>query len=103
MSALVVSGQEFDSEVAQRWGLVDFVTAKGESEATALQLARRIAGYGPLAVANAKRAIRQGGQGDLAAGLAHERELFVQCATSPDFDEGRRAFLEKRSPHFVAY
>lgn len=99
--ALVVSAQEFDVEVAQRWGLVDVVTAKGESEATALSLARTIAGYGPLAVANAKCAIRRGGQRDMAAGLAHEQELFLQCATSADFEEGLRAFLEKRSPRFA--
>jgi enoyl-CoA hydratase len=99
--ALIVSAQEFDVEVAQRWGLVDIVTAKGESEATALSLARTIAGYGPLALANAKRAIRRGGQGDLAAGLAVEQELFLQCATSADFDEGLHAFLQKRTPRFA--
>ena len=99
--ALVVSAQEFDVEVAQRWGLIDIVTAKGESEATALSLARTIAGYGPLAVASARCAIRRGGHGDLATGLANEQELFLQCATSADFDEGLHAFLEKRSPLFA--
>ena len=59
-----------------------------------------MASYGPLAVANAKRAIRFGAEHALAAGLAYERGLFVECATSADFDEGRQAFFEKRAPRF---
>jgi enoyl-CoA hydratase/carnithine racemase len=98
--ALVLGGREIRAEVAQQWGLVDLVTPLREAETTALKLARRMAGYGPLAVANAKRAIRFGAEHELAAGLAYERELFVECAVSADFDEGRRAFFEKRAPRF---
>lgn len=99
--ALVVGALEIDSETAQRWGLVDLVTPKGEAETAALALAQRIAGYGPVAIKNAKQAIRRSVQCDLATGLAYEQDLFVQCAVSQDFDEGLRAFLAKRAPVFA--
>lgn len=96
--ALVLSAREIDAETARIWGLVDEVTPVGVAEATALALAQRIAGYGQLALGEAKRAIHQGADVDLAWGLAQEREAFVRCATSAAFDAGRRAFLEQRAP-----
>jgi enoyl-CoA hydratase/carnithine racemase len=99
--ALVLSARETTIETARMWGLVDLVTPVGEAEATARALAEQIAGYGPLALSEAKHAIRHGVDVDLARGLAQERESFVRCATSADFDEGRRAFIEKRAPLFA--
>lgn len=97
---LVLGAREIDAQTAEQWGLVDVVTPAGESETVALELARSIGEHAPLALAAAKRAIRAGLDLDLPAGLAQERASFVDCATSLDFDEGRRAFLEKRAPVF---
>lgn len=99
--ALVLSAQEISAETARLWGLVDQVTPVAQAEATAIALAHQISCYAPLALAEAKRVIHQGGDVDLAWGLAQEREAFVRCATSTDFDEGRQAFLEQRQPGFV--
>jgi enoyl-CoA hydratase/carnithine racemase len=38
---------------------------------------------------------------DLAAGLARERQIFLEVSRSDDFAEGFSAFLEKRAPHFT--
>ncbi len=97
---MVLGAREIDARTAEQWGLVDIVTPIGAAEATALELAQAIGAYAPLALAAAKRAIRSGLDLDLPAGLAQEIESFVACATSNDFDEGRRAFLEKRAPVF---
>lgn len=97
---LVLGAREIDAQAAEQWGLVDIVTPEGASETTALALARSIGSYAPLALAAAKRAIREGLDLELPAGLARERDNFIACATSTDFDEGRRAFLEKRAPVF---
>ncbi len=98
---LALGAREIDAPTAEQWGLVDVVTPAGEAESTALVMAQSIGAYAPLALANAKRAIRAGVDLDLAAGLAQEIDCFVACVTSRDFDEGRRAFLEKRLPVFV--
>jgi enoyl-CoA hydratase len=98
--AMVLSAREIDAQAAEQWGLVDMLTPVGEAETTALDLARTIGGYAPLALAAAKRAIRGGLDRELSAGIAWERENFIACVTTTDFDEGRRAFMEKRLPVF---
>jgi len=99
--AFVLSAQEIDVETAHRWGLVDTVAAPGAAEVVAMRLARAIARYAPLGLALAKQAIRKGIETDLLEGLAAERESFVRCAISSDFDEGLHAFIEKRPPRFT--
>lgn len=98
--ALVLGAREIDAQTAEQWGLVDVVTPDREALRTALALAHNIENYAPIALAAAKRAIRAGVDLDLPEGLASERDNFIACATSADFDEGRRAFLEKRVPVF---
>ena len=99
--SLVLSAREINAQTAEQWGLVDVVTPEGAAETVALELAHAISAYAPIALASAKRVIRGGLDLDLPTGLAQERAHFVACATSSDFDEGRRAFLEKRAPVFV--
>lgn len=98
--ALVLGAREIDAETARLWGLVDIVTPRGESETTALELAQSIAGYAPVALSAAKRAIRAGDDLPLSDGLAEEQEQFVGCTASSDFVEGVQAFLQKRAPQF---
>ncbi|HEU4785685.1 MAG TPA: enoyl-CoA hydratase/isomerase family protein [Ktedonobacterales bacterium] len=100
MLALVLGAQEIDAETANRWGLVDIVTPRGEAEITARQLAQNIASYAPVALAAAKRAIRDGGDLALPDGLAQEQAHFADCTASSDFAEGLQAFLQKRAPQF---
>jgi len=54
-----------------------------------------------VAVAAIKQSVDGPGREELARGLDHERELFMQVFTSSDASEGVRAFLEKRPPSFV--
>jgi enoyl-CoA hydratase len=98
--ALVLGAREIDTDTAHLWGLVDIVTPRGEAEATAFQLAQNIASYAPVALAAAKRAIRDGGDLALSDGLAQEQAHFVDCTASSDFAEGLQAFLAKRAPQF---
>ncbi|HEX2350553.1 MAG TPA: enoyl-CoA hydratase/isomerase family protein [Ktedonobacterales bacterium] len=97
---MVLGAREINATTAEQWGLVDVVTPAGEAESTALAMAQAIGDYAPIALANAKRAIRAGADLDLSAGLSEEMAHFIACATSRDFDEGRRAFHEKRRPVF---
>jgi enoyl-CoA hydratase/carnithine racemase len=98
--AFVLGAQEINADTAHLWGLVDIVTSGGEAETTALELAQNIASYAPMALAAAKRAIRDGGDLALSDGLAQEQTHFADCTASSDFAEGLQAFLEKRAPQF---
>lgn len=65
-----------------------------------LNLAKRILPNGPLAIKMAKRAINNGNQVSLDAGLAIEEACYDQVIPTRDRMEGLTAFAEKRSPNY---
>jgi enoyl-CoA hydratase / 3-hydroxyacyl-CoA dehydrogenase len=90
-------GDPILAEEAFELGLANRVVDDHELLDSALAWARRLAGQAPLALAQIKRV---SGAGDLAAGLAAERESFASVFASDDAREGIAAFLAKRAPHF---
>ncbi|MFI0369016.1 enoyl-CoA hydratase/isomerase family protein [Actinomadura sp. 1N219] len=97
---LLFSGRVIDTSEALRVGLVEQVFPADEVVAEAVRLARTLAELPAVAVQAAKAAIDQGTALPLAKGLDLERDLFLQTFESEDFEEGFRAFLEKRPPRF---
>jgi cyclohexa-1,5-dienecarbonyl-CoA hydratase len=98
---LVFSGRTIDAAEALAIGLVDQVVPVGESVYdAALALVRRFVGGPAVALAAAKRAIDEGLDGSLAAGLALESRLFAELFATHDRVEGMTAFVEKRKPAF---
>ena len=65
-----------------------------------LEMAGTIAGNAPVAVRQAKQAIRTGMDMGLAAGLSFEIEAYNRTVTTADRREGVAAFNEKRKPDF---
>ena len=66
--------------------------------------AREIAGklaHGPRSVGLIKRAVNRGLFSDLESQLEYEAYLQEIAGKSADYDEGVRAFLEKRAPVFT--
>lgn len=91
---LILTGRQVGADEALRIGLADRVVPSAEVLDEALGLAGSIA-TGPLvAVGYAKRAIDAGLDGDLAAGLDMEQELFVDVFGTDDATAGVRSFLE---------
>jgi enoyl-CoA hydratase/3-hydroxyacyl-CoA dehydrogenase len=91
------TGVTISADDAYEHGLVNRVLPDHELFDTALQWARKLAGQAPVAV----RLIKQvSHHGDLEAGLAAEREAFLEAFTSEDAREGISAFLQKRTPKF---
>ena len=95
---LVLTARKVDAEEAYRLGLVDRLVDAGTAAAEALSLAQQIAANSPVGVRNAKRAMRQGMDAPLAAGLVIEDGAWRATAFSADRAEGVAAFAEKRRP-----
>jgi len=100
---LFLVGRNVDVETAAGWGLVNRVVEPKALEAEALALAGEIAGNAPLSLSGNKRVIREllGARGALAPDVEVELvELRRACFASEDFQEGVRAFAEKRRPRW---
>lgn len=95
---LCYTGAIVGADEAVRIGLVNAVVEPGDLLARVRAVADAIAAHAPLAVADAKRAIRRGA--DLPLGEAHEleRQIFAGLFSTEDQREGMRAFVEKRPP-----
>jgi enoyl-CoA hydratase/carnithine racemase len=91
---LILSGRQVGAEEAERIGLVDRVVPVEGFEEAALAWAAEFAA-GPGAVAGlAKRAIDDGLDLDLAAGLRLEQDLFVESFRTEDSQIGVASFRE---------
>jgi enoyl-CoA hydratase len=97
---LILSGLPFTAAEAEAWGLVNRVVEPPELLETTLEIARRIAGNGPIAVRQAKQAIHRGMQMSLWDGLAFEIEAYNRLVPTEDRREGVLAFNERRKPVF---
>ena len=98
---LLMLGRRLDADEARAIGLVHRVgDSVSEAHALGAALAVELATKPPLALAAAKRAIREGLDQSLETSLAIERREVVDLLLSADFNEGVAAFLEKRSPRF---
>ena len=94
------TARQFDANEALAMGLVNRVVPAAELETFTREYATRIAGNAPLTIRAAKlaadAAVADTGQRDLDA----VHGAVDACNRSGDYQEGRRAFLEKRRPQF---
>jgi enoyl-CoA hydratase/carnithine racemase len=98
---LILSCEKLSAQRAYDIGLITRMAKSADSlEDEALALAKTLAAMPPLAVACARRAVRQAGDLPLQSGLAMELDLFAQLAPSKDRREAANAFMEKRAPSF---
>jgi enoyl-CoA hydratase len=97
---LIYTGRVIDAEEALRIGMVNAIVDAAELLPRARAVAAEIAARGPLAVAAAKRALREGADRALPAAL--ERAAFAALFSTEDQKEGMRAFVEKRPPAWSA-
>lgn len=97
---LIYTGDMITADEALRIGLADAVVAPEELMDKVVDTAGRIAGNGPLAVAEAKRVIQEGTSMTLSQGNLLEQMGFASLFDTRDQEEGMSAFLAKRSPDF---
>ncbi len=96
---MVLTGAPVDAEEAARIGLITQIVDERDFAGTVQRRVARI-GAARLAVAQAKRLVRLGGEDPMEAALARESEAQEECFDSDDFREGLDAFIEKRPPEF---
>ncbi|SEN08246.1 enoyl-CoA hydratase [Lihuaxuella thermophila] len=95
---MIFTAQKISAERAEEIGLVNRVAKRGKALETAMELASIIRENAPLSLAQAKFAIDQGLETDLATGLALETKAYETLIPTKDRLEGLEAFRQKRKP-----
>lgn len=91
-------GALVSSEEAQRMGLVDFVVQPERLREEVQSYGAALAGKPAEALAAIRRCITMGPAMPFEDALAMELEAAIHLSGTPDFNEGLRAFREKRPP-----
>ena len=98
---LALLAQDLTAETAAAWGLI----WKCVPDDALIYESRRICEHFATAptqgLALIKRALNASADNTLEAQLALERELQREAGTMPDYQEGVRAFMEKRKPNYT--
>jgi enoyl-CoA hydratase/carnithine racemase len=97
-AGMIFTARRMPAAEAAALGVVDEVVEAGSARDRGLELARVISANSPVALRQAKRAMRLGSDVDLATGLEVEDGCWRATAFSADRAEGVAAFAEKRSP-----
>jgi enoyl-CoA hydratase len=95
---LALTGDPITAERAYQFGLVNELVEPGQALAAATALAGRIIVNAPVAVRASRRVVLAAGRGDDEALWKLTDAAMLEAATSEDFAEGPRAFIEKRPP-----
>lgn len=97
---IFLSARRFGAQEAKQMGLVHFVEADDKFDAFVEDYAAKITANAPLTLRTGKTMIREFQKLPAGSDLEHMREIVLKCFASEDYQEGKRAFAEKRSPVF---
>jgi enoyl-CoA hydratase len=97
---LILTGEMIDAAEAFRIGLVNRVEEPAALMDAALDMARKIAANGPIALALAIEAVDRGMTTTIDDAQTLESRLFGLLAATEDMREGMQAFIEKRKAGF---
>ena len=100
-SELYYRGRTIDAQESLDIGIVNAVVPKDELMDTARQWAQDVADNAPMAVQTTKRMMRMGLEESYDTAVDHLMVHLSGLFQSEDFEEGIRAFMEKRKPNFT--
>jgi enoyl-CoA hydratase/carnithine racemase len=93
-------GRRYNAEEGLAMGLVNQVFHDAELESEAARIIDQLCENAPLSIANSKTIIEEYVKASGAPDEANMKAAIERCAKSGDYQEGRRAFMEKRKPAF---
>ena len=96
---MIMTAEMITAEEAKQYGLVNHVVPQTELIGFCTQIAQKIVKNSPLAIGRAIKAINAN-FADGKNGYETEIKNFAKCFGTVDFNEGTKAFLEKRKPIF---
>lgn len=94
-------GRRYSAEDAAAMGLVHRAVEDGELERHVDEVIRTLCENAPLAIANSKTILEEYVKAAGSPDMLRMRAAIERCATSADYVEGRRAFMDKRKPKFT--
>ena len=97
---IFMSARKFDAKEALRMGFVSKVVPVADLEKETAAYCKMVAENAPLTVAAAKYAVQQWMKDEKDRDLAKAMKMVEACFASEDHKEGRKAFMEKRTPEF---
>jgi len=97
---LGMTGEIISAEEAERIGLVNSTVEDHRLTSAVEELVANFVSVGPIAVAHVKQCFARSRDVDIDTAVMFENEAATACFVSADQQEGLRAFLEKRKPHW---
>lgn len=97
---MIMRARRIGADEALAWGLLTEVVSSDQLDQHVANLVEQLLGFSPLAQKMGKQAINQSDESSLHSGLLLEGQMYGFLRNSEDFQEGVRAFQEKRRPRF---
>jgi enoyl-CoA hydratase/carnithine racemase len=97
----MMTGQRIPATLAEQWGLITRAVPPDEFEDSLRGLTGELAERAPLALRTLKTVLNKGSEASLDTALELERKAYAWLRSTHDYEEGVRAFLEKRPPKFT--
>jgi len=95
---LILTARRVEAQEALQMGVVNRISAAGDSVSAAVALAHEVAANAPVALAAAKASVEEAWDLPIDAALERERQHYEKPLLSEDRLEGLQAFAEKRPP-----
>jgi len=93
-------GRRYSADEGLAMGLVNQIFEDKELEREVEKILSHLCDNAPLSIANSKTIIEEYAKSSGAPDHARMAAAIERCARSEDYQEGRRAFMEKRKPVF---